>query len=106
MRPAEERLQVRDLAVEGLNYCQIARLTGIPRSTVRNWISPSYRTRDRSHLCDACGCIAHPFDALPQPEYSSLLGMYLGDGTIARVARSFALRVSMDSRYPNIIREV
>jgi hypothetical protein len=35
-----------------------------------------------------------------------LLGIYLGDGAIARLRRCLVLRVFMDSRYPNIIDEV
>jgi len=40
MRPAEQVEQVRQLALEGRNACEIARLTGIPRSTLREWIHP------------------------------------------------------------------
>jgi len=43
---------------------------------------------------------------MPERDYSYLLGIYLGDGTVVRVGRCFALRVFMDSRYTNIIAEV
>jgi len=47
----------------------------------------------------------HAFTALP-PEYVYLLGMYLGDGSIAEHRRCvFRLRVVLDLRYPQIIEE-
>jgi len=39
---------------------------------------------------------------LPEREYSYVLGIYLGDGMVARMPRCLALRVFRDSRYPNI----
>jgi hypothetical protein len=37
------------------------------------------------------------------PAYVYLLGLYLGDGTIAFNGRSFQLRLTLDARYPGII---
>jgi hypothetical protein len=109
MRPAEEVVRVRELALEGHNACEIARLTGIPRSTLREWLHPRYTPRyPRESSCEVCGHPVHGYDALPEPEYAYLLGIYLGDGTISRIGkkRCFKLRVFMDSRYPGIIAEV
>jgi hypothetical protein len=109
MRPAEEVVRVRELALEGHSACEIARLTGIPRSTLRAWLYPRYEPRrPTGPTCPTCGHPGHDFDNLPEPEYAYLLGMYLGDGTISRTPkkRCFKLRVFMDSRYPTIIAEV
>jgi hypothetical protein len=49
---------------------------------------------------------AAPFeiDELPRSHYAYLLGLYLGDGWIVSMARgSYALRISLDQRYPGII---
>ena len=82
MRPAEEVARVRELALEGRNACEIARLTGIPRSTLREWLHPRYTPRyPRESSCEVCGHPVHDYEALPEPEYSYLLGIYLGDGT-------------------------
>jgi hypothetical protein len=49
---------------------------------------------------------AAPFhvDELPRDQYAYLLGLYLGDGWLAAMARgSFCLRISLDQRYPEIV---
>jgi len=38
LRSEKEVAKVLALDKEGLNHCEIARATGIPRSTVREWI--------------------------------------------------------------------
>jgi hypothetical protein len=54
-------------------------------------------------VCERCGCDAHQFDELP-PDYVYLLGLYLGDGCISAHPRDvFRLRITLDSRYPQII---
>jgi hypothetical protein len=45
-----------------------------------------------------------PIHELPRSSYAYLLGLYLGDGWIVKMARgSFSLRISLDRRYPGII---
>lgn len=84
----------------GLNACEIARRTGVPRTTVRDWLCgrvPGRKGRKRSRA-----------DVLnvPQKSYSYLLGVYLGDGCIVRVPRSYQLRVACDAQYVGIIEEI
>jgi hypothetical protein len=105
MRPREEVVLVRALAREGLNISQIARDVGVSRATVRAWLRRSPQ-RLSTRRWTVCGHDRHDFNTLSEREYSYLLGMYLGDGTIVRIGRSFALRVFMDSRYTDIIAEV
>ncbi len=63
---------VQRLIATGLNDCAIARLTGIPRPTVRDWrCRPQIRERNASS--SACG-IDHDYSALPPAAYSYLLG--------------------------------
>src|SRR5437879_2165589 len=99
MRPEHERSQVRRLAAAGLNPCQIARATGIPRSTLREWLAPRRPSRRRPKTS---------FDQaeVPTSAYAYLLGFYLGDGTISLGRRDvYRLRIRTDSRYPGIIEE-
>jgi hypothetical protein len=106
MRRPEEVERVRSLAVGGLNHCQIARLTGIPRGTVRDWVNGKTRVA-RVGGCPECGHPEHDFEALPTAAYAYLLGIYLGDGTISRGSKGvWKLRIFQDTRYPEIIGEI
>ncbi len=97
MRPYEEVRTALGFLADGASVGEVARLTGIPRSTVRNWRQGA-RTR---RLSDD-----HNFSTLPPAEYSYLFGMYLGDGYLARHRREvWRLRISMDAVYPRIIDE-
>jgi hypothetical protein len=42
---------------------------------------------------------------LCRPSYCYLLGMYLGDGSIDRMRRTWRLRISLDSRWRGIVQE-
>ena len=110
MRHEREVAQVLALAKEGLNNCEIARRTGIPRETVRDWVggrTPRRQDADRARSrvgCVRCGGPKHSFDELPPGAYAYLLGAYLGDGFLARSRRGvYALRITLDDRYPGII---
>jgi hypothetical protein len=94
------------LRAKGLTARDIGSLLGIPRSTVSDWISGNLPNRSRSGpCCPACGHAPHNIEALP-PSYSYLLGLYLGDGSIAAHHRGvYRLRLSLDPAYPGIIDE-
>ena len=88
----------------GLNRCRISRATGIPRSTIRDWLSGSCPSRGseagrrRSPTRD---------DLLGEwnlDAYSYALGIYLGDGHIVIPSSGVpVLRISLDSGYPEIV---
>ncbi|HSK36817.1 MAG TPA: helix-turn-helix domain-containing protein [Actinomycetota bacterium] len=85
MRSREEVSFVLELVRAGWNDCAIARETGIPRGTVRDWRSgrsPGFeRTKQsggvRNPPCPVCR--GGPL-TLPQIPYRCLLGLHLGDG--------------------------
>jgi hypothetical protein len=92
----------RDGALDLLRHAtlsHVSRVTGISRSTLREWRD------DRGHSsrpsCPRCST-----GEFPQAAYAALLGYYLGDGCLSRAARYFALRVSCDGAYPGIIEDV
>lgn len=102
MRSAEEFNNVQRLIAAGLNDCQIARKTGIPRPTVRDWRRRPPKRLTQPQAASACG-VDHDFGALPVAAYSYLLGLYLGDGCISRHRRVWRLRIVLDKKYPAII---
>jgi Homeodomain-like domain len=109
MRRAEEVRIVQDLAAEGLNNCEIARRTGIPRTTVRDWRAGKLPTRGAlaEGRCATCGHPKHDASRLPAKSYAYLLGMYLGDGCIATHSKGVhRLRIACDMKYPIIILDV
>lgn len=106
VRSYQEFAAVRNLIASGLNDCQVARTTGIPRSTVRDW-RLGKRKADESvrASCIRCAGPVHDFEGLPD-SYAYLLGLYLGDGCLSEGARRvFRLRIALDDHYPGIISE-
>ena len=95
MRSAEEFDAVRRLIAAGENDCAIARHTGIPRRTVRDWrFRPQILPRQSS---TSRHCV-HDFANLAPNDYSYLLGLYLGDGCISRYGRVWRIRITLDAK--------
>ena len=101
MRSAEEFNNVHRLVAAGINDCAIARLTGIPRTTVRDMRRrPGIRPRNMTGSLDCA--IEHDFASLAAAPYCYLLGLYLGDGCISRQPRTFVLRVAWIRSIPRL----
>lgn len=92
--------EVESLSAAGLNKSEIARLTGIPRSTVKSWLLDGFPNGDYPYALEPV------FEELPAAEYAYLLGMYLGDGHIARGARTHVLRIFCDAQYVHVMAEL
>jgi hypothetical protein len=107
MRSNVEYAEAIALAAGGLNDCEIARATGVPRTTVRDWRNGPHRPQRLvpQRACTVCGHPEHDFRALPRASYAYLLGMYLGDGSIDRMPRTWRLRIALDLGWPAIIEE-
>jgi hypothetical protein len=104
---ARERVDdVLRLRALGLSPSAIARQTGVPRSTVRGWVRGSVpRARRGRPRCSQCDGAPHTYRDLPS-SYVYLLGLYLGDGSIATHPREvYKLRITLDARYPGVIRQ-
>jgi hypothetical protein len=95
---------------EPVNVSRLSRRTGLPRSTVKNWIVAGF-AETASGRSSSCGPGAGELpacwrvDPVPAESYAYLLGQYLGDGHVVRVGRSFKLEVFCDAKYPGIARE-
>jgi hypothetical protein len=95
--------EVLRLCETGATTSQIARTTGVPRSTVRDWRAGATPRAHAEPSCPACGGATHDFTVLNE-DYVYLLGLYLGDGCISSQPKAvYKLRVSLDSKYPGII---
>jgi hypothetical protein len=116
MRTIEDVRRVQALIKDGINNCEIARRTGIPRETIRDWRhgklprrgprGPNGNRALPENSCPACGHPLHDFGTLPASDYAYLLGLYLGDGCISAHRRGvFRLRILLDRRYPGIVHE-
>jgi hypothetical protein len=108
VRGSAEVARVLELRQEGLGARRIAARTGLPVSTVRDWLAgrvPRQVRPQASQDCPACGHPEHLFAELPAA-YCYLLGMYLGDGCISAGPRGvYRLRVTLDLAYPGIVDE-
>lgn len=108
MRPPSEVEMALDLSARGLSTYEIARRTGVPSSTVWNWVAYpdralARRARNSSQVETDLG---RPWGRGRERAYSYLLGMYLGDGHIVRARRSERLSIYCDDAYPGIVEEV
>jgi hypothetical protein len=101
IRSRSELNEALALLRQGLTPTEVARETGIPRSTVRDW-----RHGRGTRQAGRVDCADHDFSLLDGDTYAYLLGMYLGDGCLSRHPRGvWRLRVTLDSAYPRVVAE-
>lgn len=114
MRTYEEYQEILTLWEIHGNKKKIARLTGIPRATVRDCIKKfgSLKGLEEYRLdnveINGESTLAHNLKKADDPQnlhkdYAYLLGMYLGDGCISRMKRVHRIRITLDFKYPQII---
>lgn len=116
MRSYDEYRQILELWGEGESKKGIARITGIPRATVRDCIKRYENMAGLDEYFSTRGLakseepseLRQPIiegDEDIQASYAYLLGMYLGDGCITKppTHRVYLLRITLDKKYPGII---
>lgn len=85
----------------GASMRSIARTLGIHHSTVAYWLKqqrapkPSLSLPQEPYIAPTAFATWY--------SYSYILGLYLGDGHISKVRRSYRLRITQDMRYPTLI---
>lgn len=103
MRPQSDFDAVSVLLGQGRTALDVARQTGIPRSTIRYWqVHGRHEPAALRRHTWPCGISLDQFDG---PTYAYLLGMYLGDGCISTEGGTHRLRIFTDSRQPAIAAE-
>lgn len=86
-----------------LSNREVARRTGVSRGTIRNWRIGGRPMHMRQSRADPVQPLKRPTDLLA---YSYLLGMYLGDGSIALTQKGFVfIRFTLDRRFRAVARE-
>ena len=105
MYDVETRQQMRALIAAGNSLNSLSKQTGINRATLREW--RDHPDRDLNDFVRAGNCPRCTGATLAEPDYSYLLGMYLGDGCISAMKKGvYSLRISCDVKYPGLIAEV
>ena len=108
MHPPEIKRAALDLIAAGHNDCEVSRRLGVPRRTIMDWRRRRYEERRVAYsleICPRCWRPAKPMVFTPS-DYAQLLGVYLGDGYVSRGARTYRLRIYLDSRYPKMNGEI
>lgn len=86
-----------------LSNREVARRSGVSRGTIRNWRMGGRPMHMRQSRADPVQPLTRPTHS---PTYSYLLGMYLGDGSIAPTQKGFVfIRFTLDRRYRAVARE-
>jgi hypothetical protein len=96
-----------ELAEAGFNDCEVARRTGIARTTIRDWRRPRYRPQRPAvpgAVCPRCGRGMRQMTFAPG-DYAEILGLYLGDGYLVRMPRTWRFRLYLDSKHAGIVQE-
>ena len=98
MRKPAEVARVLELAAAGWSTGNIVRATGVPRNTVRRWTAGRVPKRPPP-IADPAAHVGPVADA-----YAYLLGLYLGDGHVAKHPRGvLRLVIYLDASYPRIV---
>lgn len=101
-RSDEEIASVLDLQRRGMSIAEIARRTGLPYGTAKNWCRGDVPAPPRER-CARCGDLPH--GQLDHAVYAYLLGMYLGDGCLSTAGGGAWLCIYCDAAYPGIVAE-
>jgi hypothetical protein len=104
VHPAHVRAEALELIAAGLNDCEVSRRTGVPRRTILDWRRPTYIRRMPTVVCARCWRPAKRIRFTAE-DYAELLRLYLGDGWLSAAPRTYRLRIALDAKYPQIIRE-
>ena len=96
MKTIEQRQKVFEYHEKGLNKTEISKLTNVSRSTIREWLNnpkPIKQSFNPKNYILENGL---------EINYSYLLGLYLGDGYIDEMPRTWRLRIFLSDKYEKL----
>ncbi|MFC4497366.1 transcriptional regulator [Streptomyces ovatisporus] len=97
------RKQALALLAQGRSLNSVSKQTGISRSALRSWqirLQPLHPER-----AGCVRCASPPKAPADTVAYAYLLGLYLGDGCVSRLARTHTLRIACADAWPGLIEE-
>jgi len=100
MRTKKEYLKVIQLKKSGLNNSQISKLLEIPRTTINSWIKskPNFEKNNNDDFNPEKYIVENKLENT----YSYILGLYLGDGYINKMKRTYRLRIFNTKEYEQL----
>ena len=108
MYSAEIVRKAMRLRQEGRSVHSVGREVGVDGSVVARWEREGWlrrierREAERSTL--RCPAICPAREVMASESYAYVLGLYLGDGYIDQMARTYRLRIFQDPRYSSLMR--
>jgi len=101
MRTRTEYDKAKALLDAGHNQCEVARRTGIPRGTIKDWITRGFCPQNAGvgkHLIlDAASHLNETEER--RAAYAFVLGEYLGDGCVRKLNGTLRLGIYNDKKY-------
>lgn len=104
MRTRLDYERAKILLDAGKNQCEVARQTGIPRGTIKDWAKRGFCPQGggvgRHHVDDPAAHINQSEERCKA--YSYVLGEYLGDGCVRTLNRTYRLGIYNDKKYEGL----
>ncbi|OEU88382.1 hypothetical protein DB35_18895 [Streptomyces abyssalis] len=91
------------LVGQGRSLNSVSKQTGISRSALRAWQKRLLPASSGAGRCIRCA--DPPTTPSDTANYAYLLGLYLGDGCVSRLARTYSLRIACSDAWPGLIDE-
>jgi hypothetical protein len=104
MRTRTEYEHAKGLLDAGHNQCEVARQTGIPRGTIKDWAKRGFCPQNaglgRHHIIDPALYVNENEER--RKAYSYILGEYLGDGCVRTINTTYRLDIYNDKKYEGL----
>lgn len=103
MRTLKEYEKVMKLRKQGLSQWDISDKTGIPRGTIKDWVIGNIDLSKSKYKLQIDDPMLILDTESKKQSYSYVLGMYLGDGYINKMKRTYRIRIAQDNKYSSLI---